>query len=185
MDRRKKQNLISAIVAALGIILILGVIWVVSKDYRFNAYQNENKGFSIDYPASWSFEENTGGAAVIFLSPQENDLDFFKESVNVVVQDISGNPMELKEYSELAIEQMEAVFGENFVILESGLIFVAGQKGYKLVFIGKGPDTELQYMSVWTISGLSAYQITYTALSSKYDRYLPKMKRMVRSFKLE
>ena len=124
-------------------------------------------------------------AAVLFYSPQENDLDFFKESVNVVVQDISGNPLNLKEYSQLAIEQMKVVFGDNMVIFESAPTFFADQSGYKLIFVGKGPETDLRYMSVWTIKGLTAYQVTYTALNSQYERYISKVKKMLKSFRIE
>jgi len=185
VDRRQKQNLIIWVVAGAGIILILSALWIVSKEHRFNKYRNDRYGFSIKYPAAWSLEENTNDVAVIFLTPQENELDFFKESVNVGVQDIAGNPMDLKEYSEMAIKQMEVVFGENLITLELGPTFIAKQNGYKFVFLGKGPETELKFMIVWLISGLTAYQVTYTSLTSQYDRYLPKVKRMLRSFRID
>ena len=185
MNQRQKKTFIAGVAALLGVVLILGVVLVISKEHRFKDYHNRAGGFSISYPATWAFEENKGGAAVIFFSPKENELDFFKENVNVVVQDISGKPMELIAYTNLAIKQMQMVFEDNFVIIESGPAFVAGQGAHKLIFIGKGPDTELKYMSVWLIKDLSAYQITYTALSSQYDRYIGKMKKMVRSFRID
>jgi len=177
--------LISGIAAGVGIFLILSVAWVASKDYRFKRYKNEENNFSIKYPALWAYEENINGAAVVFYSPQENDLDFFKESVNVVVQDIAGNPMEIKDYAKLAIKQMEAVFGENMIIIESEPIFFANRSGYKLVFVGKGPETDLRYMSVWAIEGLTAYQVTYTSLNTQYEHYVSKVKRMLRSFRIK
>lgn len=185
MGRRKKQNIIISIVALVGIVLILNALWIIGKEYRFNNYRNDREGFSIKYPAAWSIEEDTNDVSVIFFSPQENELDFFKESVNVVVQDISGNPMDLKEYSKMAVKQMEAVFGENLITIELGPTFIAKQIGYKFVFLGKGPETDLKYMIVWLISGLTAYQVTYTSLASQYDRYLPKVKRMLRSFRID
>lgn len=177
--------MIIGIVAGVGIILILSVAWVASREYRFKRYTNDEKNFSIKYPALWTYEENINDAAVIFYSPQENDLDFFKESVNVVVQNISGNPMNLQGYSQLAIKQMEAVFGENMIILESAPTFIADRSGYKLVFLGKGLEADLQYMSVWTIDGTTAYQVTYTSIASQYERYIFKVKTMLRSFRIE
>ena len=159
----------------------------MSREYRSNEYHSKAGGFSIRYPVTWSFQENTGGAAVIFFSPKANELDFFKENVNIVVQDISQAPMEAGDKTAVvsAIKQMQIVFEDNFVIIESGPTFIAGQVAYKLIFLGKGPDTELKYMSVWTIKGLTAYQITYTALSSQYDLYIKEMKRMVSSFRID
>ncbi|MBN1870262.1 MAG: hypothetical protein JW847_06800 [Candidatus Omnitrophica bacterium] len=185
MDQRQKLNLIYSVTALLGIVLILGTVLILGKEHRFKKYHDKYGGFSISYPAAWSLEKGKGGTAVIFFSLQENDMDFFKESVNVVVQDISANPLDFKAYTELAIKQMELVFGENFVILESGPAFVAGRSAYKLIFLGKGPDTELKYMCVWLLKDVTAYQITYTALSSQYDRYIDKVKKMVNSFRID
>jgi len=61
----------------------------------------------------------------------------------------------------------------------------AGQSGHKLDFLGKGPETDLHYMSIWTIDGLTAYQVTYTSLASQYEHYISKVKRMLRSFRIE
>lgn len=172
-------------VSGIGILLIVIVIWTAGQEYRFREYRNEQKKFSLKYPALWAFEENKNGAAVIFFSPVETELDFFRENVNVVVQETLGEPMTLKKYSDLAIKQMELVFEKNFVLLESVPIRFAGREGHKIVFLGKGPDTELKYMCVWTLEGVRAYQLTYTALSSQYDRYLSEMKWMVRFFRID
>lgn len=159
-------------------------LWIFSKAYRFNQYTDDRHNFSIKYPVSWSLEINKNNAAVIFYSPKEGDLDFFRENVNVVVQDIARKSMNIKKYSSTAIKQMEAVFGDNMIIIESGPMYFSGHEGYKFVFRGKTSETELQYMSVWTINGLTAYQVTYTALASQYERHLPNAKRMIRSFRL-
>ncbi len=185
MSRRSKQNIIAGVVAGVGIMLILSTVWVISREHRFKKYINKEHGFSIKYPALWAYEENKNGAAVIFYSPQENDLDFFQESVNVVVQSIAGSPMNLKDYSQLAIEQMEAVFEENLIIIESAPTYFAGQAGYKFIFLGKGPGLDYQYMSAWTIKDLVAYQITYTSLASQYKQYISKAKRMLKSFRFQ
>ena len=186
MNQRQKHTLIAAIVALLGIILILGVVWTVTKENRFNRYHNKRGGFTMSYPATWAYQEDVGGAAVIFFAPKANDLDFFQENVNIVVEDISGRSANtLASYSKLAVEQMEAVFGENFEIYESGPGLLGIRTAYKLIFLGKGPGTEFKYMSVWTIEGSTAYQVTYTAVASQFDLYLPKMKRMVRSFRID
>ena len=171
-------------IAGIGVVCILIMLWIFSKEHRFNRYSDDHYHFSIKYPTSWSFEKNKNKAVVIFYSPEESELDFFMENVNVVVQDISRNPMSIEKYSSTAIKQMEAVFSDNMIILESEPMYFAGREGYKFVFRGKTPETELQYMSVWAINGLTAYQVTYTALASQYERHLPKVKKMIRSFRI-
>ena len=185
MRQRKKQNWILGAVAGLGIILILGVLWVFSLGFRFLDYHDKEDGFFMKYPDQWTFDNSAEGASVIFFAPLENELDNFKENVNVVVQDISKNPMTLNQYTGLAIRQMEAVFGNNLVTLESEPTRFAGQKGYRFVFLGKGSDLELKYLISWTIKDMKAYQVTYTAIAAHYDKHLSKVKKMFRSFRIE
>jgi len=184
MSERKKQNLIISIITIAGILLLIIAGFFYKQESRTYKYHNEKYGFFIKYPTTWSFAESKGGHAVIFYSALDNELDVFKESVNIVVQDLSSNPVKLNEYSKIAVRQMEVVFKENMIIRESGPTILAKQVGYKFVFFGKGDKNDLQYMSVWTIVDETAYQVTYTALASQYDRYLPKVKRMIRSFRI-
>ncbi len=185
MDHWQKRNLAAGITAAIGIVLILIVVISNSHKYRFKRYRNADKGFSIKYPFLWSYEENKNGAAVIFSSLRDGNSDFFLENVNVVVQDLSKKPKELKKYTETAIMQMEAVFGESMTVLESEPIHIAGRKGYKFDFLGKTPKDTLHYTSVWVLDGHTAYQITYTSLSAQYSKYRSKVKTMINSFRLE
>lgn len=184
MQRRQKQTIIAAIIAAIGLALIAAVGWFYLKQYRTIGYENSRHGFALKYPAAWSFAENLGGAAAVFVSPKEHALDVFQENVNVVVQDIPQGPMGLDKYTETAITQMQAVFGTNLEILDSSPTFIDGREGHQFVFIGKGPDVRFQYMCRWTIVGTRAYQITYTAMESGYPRLLPQAERMMQSFKI-
>lgn len=185
MRRRRRQAIIFGVIAGTGFTLIFIVGWIYFQKYRFNTYTHPTAGFSIQYPAQWSFSENKDGAAVVFYSPPESDLDVFRENVNIVIQDLSQNPMTLDKYTETAIYQMQAVFEHNLVILESVPALVSGLPGHKFVFLGKGPETEMQFMVVWTLDGLTTYQVTYTALSPHYEKYLGKINRMFRSFKIQ
>lgn len=184
MQRRQRQTLIATVIAAIGLILIAAVGWFYLKQFRTISYENSRYGFALKYPANWSFAENMGGAAAVFYSPKENALDIFRENVNVVVQDISHNPMDLKKYTETAITQMQAVFGTNLEILDSSPTTIDGREGHQFGFLGKGPEGNVQYMCRWTIVGTSAYQITYTATESGYPKFLKQAERMMKSFKI-
>ena len=184
MQRREKLTKIFTVVAVLGAVLIATVSLLVSKEYFFVTYKNTAVGFTIKYPPKWTFEGNQNGAAVIFFSPLDNPLDYFKDNVTVVVQD-NPKALSLIEYSELAVEQMKAVFTDNFEILDSGPVTLSGFPAYKLVFVGKGPDTEVKYKIVWAVAGSKVYQISYLAFPSSYDRFLPKVDKMIGSFKIK
>lgn len=128
--------------------------------------------------------ENQSGVAAMFFSPKEGPLDAFTENMNIVVQDISSNPMDLQQYSDIAITQMRAVFKDEMQIVKSEPFFFAGRMGYKLVYTGKNPGGDIKFMHVWTIKDNIAYQITYSALVSSFDRFLPTAEKMIRSFKI-
>ena len=184
MQRRQRQTITAIITGAAGLILILVVGWFFAKQYLSLNYESGQYGFALKYPAMWSFAENQGGAAAIFYSPKENALDIFQENVNIVVQDISQNPMDLDKYTETAIAQMQTVFGTNLEILDSSPIFIDNRPAHQFIFIGKGPDGNLQYQCRWTLAGTTAYQITYTAIASGYQRHLAEAERIMRSFRI-
>lgn len=184
MQRRQRQTIIAIIAGIIGLALILAAGWFFAKRYLSLNYENGQYGFALKYPAAWSFAENQGGAAAVFYSPKETALDIFQENVNIVVQDISRNPMSLDKYTETAITQMQAVFGTNLEILDSSAIFIGNRPAHQFIFIGKGPDGDLQYQCRWTLVGTTAYQITYTAIASGYQRHLAEAERIMGSFRI-
>jgi len=184
MNRQKKQNLSVGIIAGVGVILIIGGILIFSLGFRFSKYKNNKEGYSIKYPSNWSIDKNEKDATVIFLSPKDNELDIFRENVSVIVQNISNNPLDLNSYSKLAIKQMTAVFEDNLVILDSGQVRFAKSKGFRFEFIGMGKQDDMHFLIYWTIRGLKAYQVTYTALNPYYKDHLLKVKMMINSFKI-
>ncbi len=187
MKNRKLKNIQFNIIAAIGILLILTTFLYLGKNYFFfKKYTHPSNDFSIRYPSDWSVEENKKGVATILLSPLENDLDLFKENVNIVVQDLSIHPLNLEEYTKLAIKQMKIVFKKNMSILESKPVKLAGRPAHEFVYLGNMGDgrANIKIMHIWTLDGLTAYQVTYTALEDKYDKYLLKVKEMIRSFKI-
>ena len=184
MQRRKHLNFVFGMVSLAGVVLMAVIFILVGKEYIFQPYENQGAGFKIEYPRDWTREENQNGAAVIFYSPLDNKLDYFRDNVNIVVQDLQ-KPMTLSEYSDLAIKQMEGVFTTNFQVTESVVATLSGRPAHKLVFTGKGPDTELKYYIVWTLDETKAYQVTYLAFPSAYEKYLPKVEKMISSFRLK
>ncbi len=92
--------------------------------------------------------------------------------------------MSLYKYTQRAIYQAKAVFKGNLVEKVSEATFLAGRTGHKYVYVGKGGQSELKIMHVWTIINTNAYQITYTAISTRFDDYLPKVEKMIKSFRV-
>lgn len=183
MQRRKQRMALIGITAILGVLLIVLFGKFFWERWVLKTYVNNAYGFSIKYPSWWTYAENINGAAVIFYSPKENELDVLQESINVVVQDLSGQRISIKDYTETAINQMKVVFEDDLEVIETNPMMLGGQYGYKFVFQGKG-GKGLKYWCSWTIYKNKAYQVTYTSLAKDYDKYYRYASRMVSSFRI-
>ncbi len=184
MKKRQRQTLIFWIILVVMIVLIAAALILQMESFAF--YNNPTAGFHMKYPQKWTVKENPmEGAAVVFISPKENELDYFQENVNIVVQDLSKKPMNLDEYSNLAITQLIAVFKSNVDMIESKSIFWANKPAHKIVYIGKGDNgARTKLMHIWIIQRTTAYQLTYAAQEAQYDKYIGLVNTMVNSFRL-
>ncbi len=182
LTRRQRQTIGLGIVFFCTVAFIAG--FFILQIPRFELYDNPQARLKIKYPKSWTVNDKLGqGAVVAFLSPKQSDLDVFLDNVNIVVQDLSRNPMTIEQYNTLAIQQLTSVFN-NLTILESHPVLWAGHAGHKLVYFAKGPMTDLKVMHVWMIDNNKAYQFTYTAVFAQYDKYVGLANTMVQSFTL-
>lgn len=184
LHQRKTLNLIFTLLALVGIAVTSVTIWYVLKKNEFSTYKDQGGyGLAIRYPKTWTVAPYTNGTLVTFYSPLENSLDIFKENFNIVVQDLSEqkHKMGLDQYTKIAIGQMQAVFKSGFDLQVSKPTFVSGVPGYQIVFLVKGQDNTLKIKCVWTIKGRMAYQFTYGALASQYDKYIGQVDAMLRS----
>ncbi len=142
-------------------------------------------GVSVTYPENWSERNDIAGVLGIFLSPQEDAKDIFQENVNILSQDLTLNPaiQELSSYTEFSQTQIESFLTEGKILsLED--VTLAGLPAKKMLYTSKQGQVTLQYLGVWMIKEKKAYVITYTALQSQFDRYLPQAQAVINSFKL-
>ena len=121
------------------------------------------------------------GSVVAFLSPRGGTSDDLQENVNIVVQDLSAQPMTLEEYTDLTLGQIEQ-FITDAKILDSSPATLAGNPGHKAVYTGKQGQYDLEWMQLWTVKGNKAYVITYTAEAREYSAVLATAQEMIESF---
>lgn len=184
MKKRDMLVFFYGFVAGIGLIIACLGAWNLFNEKKYIQYKHPSGFFEIAYPPEWTMIENEGGAAAIFYSPMENELDIFKENVNIVIQDISKNPMPLDQYTKRAIFQVKAVFKTGMEVVESTPVTLGGVPGHKFVFMGTGPEGNLKFMSMWAIKGETVFQFTYTGMKSDWDEYKKVADKMFRSFKI-
>ena len=74
--------------------------------------------YSIQYPPTWELNQSGQmGASFFLFSPLESDKDKFKENVNLLIQDLSGQNIDLNKYTEISEGQI------NTMVTNSTLIY--------------------------------------------------------------
>ena len=185
LSSREKTLTVTYIIATLSLIIVGVVLFLFWNEHHFKRYDRPQNNFAISYPSDWKMAENTNNVNVIFYSPLDNDLDFFQENVNVLERSYPGDPKDIKAYAEMAVDQMQAVFKGNFILLEMQPTLLASYPAYRIGFIGKGAQGELKFLILCVRKEDVSYQITYAAVSSQYDKYLDKINKMLGSFKIK
>ncbi len=146
---------------------------------KWLVHTNETRHFTINYPAEWT--RKTANQAVVFLRPREGD-DSFKENVNLMLQDLSANPMTLQEYTDLSKKQVTDNLGAG-AILSLKNIKLAGQQAREFVFNMTYKDRNLKVKQYWFIKDNTAYLLTYTADPDEFDKYDDTATEIMKSFK--
>ena len=182
-SKQFSKNITFTIIGGLVLVLILLLFFYFGQ--RMKKFRSTEHYYSIKYPADWEMEEKMDGVDVIFFSPLENEVDLFRENVNIVVQDMTGRRMSLAEYSQKAIVQMKVVFKDNLIILESKPVKFGGRDGHKFVYIGKGPEQDIKVINYWTIAGKKAFQFGFTSTVAQFERHSETAEKMAESFRLE
>ena len=185
-DRKKQARLISILIGLCVLLIVAVLVLAFGKKFFFKRYTHAEPDFTMVYPYDWTYKENVMNTPVIFFSPKDNALDFFQENLSVVVQNPSSRSAGLKGYSDTAIKQVKAVFQDQIEILADEDTDLAGLPAHTFEYLAKAPQFTFHTLHVWTIDGNNtAYQLTYTALDSSYEKYRPQAQKMINSFKLK
>jgi len=138
--------------------------------------------YKIKYLSNWEKNEEIEGI-IGFVSPQEGSSDKFSENFNIIVGDLSAQPMTLSEYTELTITEVEEAV-EGFNIIGSEATVLSGNEAHKIIFTGRMPPYSLKWLQIWTIKEDKVYLLTYTAEPDEFDKYLGDIQIMIDSFEI-
>jgi len=168
--------------------MLLSVVLISEEKIDTTSYEifsTEILGFKLNVacPDYWLVEKELGGIFV-FLSPKENEEDYFQENFNIVVQDLRSNPMKLEEYTSASIDYLPD-FIDNMDIVDSGYTDLSGYEAFKIIYTGKHMVYDLKWFQAWTIVDDIAFIATYTAEIEKYDKYINIIDSMMTSFSIE
>jgi hypothetical protein len=149
---------------------------------NFMIYKNPIYGIAIQYPSDWEKIEysktalTVGGSNLIvnFLAPIVNASDHWREHLMIQV-----------------LKQAQAK-----KLISQSQITIGDRQGFKSLYnstmrisnLDRNTESTLHIktMDMWvTISNGDTYLLTYKAVASRYQNYLPTIQKMIDSFKIE
>ena len=153
------------------------------------AYTNPQHGIFMLFPSNWTF--STSGLPDYtqigaFYAPLQNLSDPIPARLTITVisyqQDIS-----LRDFTNMTLSSLNQTGGQ-IMISSSDPTTLAGRPGHQVVFStlpNIGNPVSLEIMHSWTTVGSKVYVFQFSAESSKFDAYLPTVKQILESLRIE
>ncbi|MBT1688451.1 hypothetical protein [Dawidia soli] len=159
--------------------LFVSFLLLATPQTKFLTYTNPMNKFNMRYPERW--QNQAGMNAVAFLSPKENEQDAFQENVNLMLQDLTQQPMNIDQYTELTRQQV-VQFAGNDAIVSLKDATIGGQPCKEFVFKMAYDGRNLKLKQYWFIKEQTAYLFTYTAETTQYANYENVATNLMKSF---
>ena len=151
-------------------------------------YQNTDFGLALFYPSDWEREQNfelPEGGIVGFRAPVENEEDVFRETLDIVYNNLPGGTT-LDDYTDTLLQRYHDNLA-NFTIIESSPSSLSNSSisSHTLVFNFSDGDYSYQALNIWSVIGDKALIVIYYAEPGKYSIYLPVINKMIDSLKVD
>lgn len=138
--------------------------------------------YSIHYPPNWELNQSGQmGTSFILFSPFEIDNDQFKENVNLLIQDLSGQNIDLDRFVEISEGQIKTMIN-NSTLFESKRIKNEDPEFHKLVYSGDQGVFRLKFEQYCWVINQKAYILTLTCEDNKFSDYKVTGENILNSF---
>ena len=151
-------------------------------------YKNPQHGIFMLFPSNWTF--STSGLpqytqVAAFYAPLQNLSDLIPARFTITVMSYQQN-VSLKEFTNMTLSSLNET--NQVKILSSNPTTLAGQPGYQVVFStlpNMGSPVSFKIMHSWTAINNKIYVFEYGVESSKFNTYLPTVKQILDSLKIQ
>jgi hypothetical protein len=152
------------------------------------SYRNPQHGILMLFPSNWTFStsglpEYTQVGA--FYAPLQNISDPIPARLTITVMSYQKD-ISLKEFTNMTLSSLNQT--DQIMISSSDPTTLAGRPGHQIIFStlpNIGNPVSFEIMHSWTTVGSKVYVFQYSVESSKFDGYLPTVKQMLESLRIE
>ena len=141
--------------------------------------------YSIQYPSTWELNQSGQmGTSLILFSPLENNEDQFRENVNLIIQDLTGQGIDLDKYSEISEGQVKTMI-TNSTLIESKRIKDENDEYHRLIYTGDQGIFHLKFEQYYWLENDKAYVLTLTCEQNKLWDFKDLGENILNSFSLK
>ena len=139
--------------------------------------------YTVDYPSDWRVKELN--KITSFFSPFESKEDKFSENLNIVVEDLSQVPEDVKliDYHRKGMSHARSSLRE-FTVLEEAKTDFKGREAILVLYTMKDRGVTFKIKTLTFFVEHDAYVLTYTATLADYDKYLKKIENCLQSIRV-
>jgi hypothetical protein len=186
LGRCNASNKTTAMKQLLTLIFIFSTISGFSQNNPSKQLINfVQEHYKIQYPSSWTLDTSKKmGTDFIVISPKENDTDKFRENVNLLVQDLSGQNIDLNKYAEITQKQIKEMVTDGTIYEAKKMIKPDKSEYYKMVYGMTQGIFKLKFEQYYFIKNDKAFIVTFTAELSNFDSFLNVAEQILNSFVL-
>lgn len=151
---------------------------------EFSTYQT--KLYTIQYPADWKLDRSSSKEVEFQLfSPLATADDKFSENVNLLIQNLQGQPIKtLDQYVEISESQILVVLNDS-EIQSSERIRKNGREFHRVEFTATQGKYKLKQVQYYYFENQVAYALTFTSELNQYEVYRETGIDILESFKLK
>jgi hypothetical protein len=124
------------------------------------------------------------GTEFFVFSPLENENDKFSENVNGIIQDLSGQNIDLEKYKQITDKQLTDMATDGQVF-ESAIVKTEKMEYFKTTYAMTQGKLRLKITSICFIKDDKAYLVTLSSEFDKYDSYKKVGEEILNSFSLK
>ena len=146
-------------------------------------YANPNYGIKMTYPSDLKKQEEITGETIFFLSARDSTTEAYPANLDIMVLDLSSQPLTLDEFTNQSLEQISGMV-PDYRLTDSRKAALSKEDAYLIAYTGTQGLLKLKWMSVYTIKNDTLYLLTYTAGADRFQTYLPAVSRMLDSFEI-
>ncbi len=186
---KQRHLLIPAVgvVAAVFVVngSIQGVQWWLRQPIE---YHNPTYGLKLQVPRQWTIQEPQDpirGIVAMFIAPPESGKAQFYSNVSIAVQDLSSSPKTLEQYTDKAVQEIQEYLQEAMFLQPPTSTSLGNHPAYRVMYIGKVGEREVQRLQVWMMKEDLVYVITYESEKGQFNPVSITVEEMIKSLEIE